>query len=194
MTDILLTLSTIITVGAIIPYVSDILKSKTKPNVVSWFTWTLLFVLSSAAAFVAHQYPSAILSGSAALECLIVVILGLWAGEYKYSWFDGICQLGTGIGFGAWLIFNSPLIAILMSIFIDLVGSLPTIRHGWLAPYEETWITFALSGFGALLALAAVRQVSFIAVVMPIWLVLINIILTSTILISRKFQSEPELA
>jgi hypothetical protein len=183
--------SSVVTLSATVPYILDILKKKTKPRVVSWFTWFLLTGISAAASFSAHQYPAAILSTTASIECLAIVFLGLKYGNKDFTKFDISCQIAAVVGLFLWWIFNSPAIAIIAAIVIDLVASLPTLKHAWERPQEETWITFALSGLGAALTLGAVSHFMVTSAASPIYLVLINGLMTSVILF-RKNQLKPE--
>jgi hypothetical protein len=178
-------ISSLLTVCATAPYIFDILKKKTKPRIVSWFTWSLLTGISSAASFSAHQYPAAILSMCASLECLIVVVLGLKYGDREFVLFDIICQIAALLGLILWWLFNSPAIAIIAAIMIDFVASLPTIKHSWENPHEETWLTFALSGLGAAFTLAAVTDYKITSAANPFYLVLINLLIT-VVLVWRK--------
>lgn len=38
-----------------VPYIIDIIRRRTKPNIVSWFTWTLLTGIALAASIAAHE-------------------------------------------------------------------------------------------------------------------------------------------
>ncbi|HSX45215.1 MAG TPA: hypothetical protein VLF39_03890 [Candidatus Saccharimonadales bacterium] len=186
MRQILIILSSIITISATLPYIVDILKRKTKPRVVSWFTWALLGGISAAASLSDHQYAAGILSLSASVECLAVVILGLKYGNKEFALFDIACQFGAIVGLILWFIFNSPAIAVLASITIDLIGSMPTLKHAWQRPYEETWITFALSGLGAVFASFAATSTRITAIASPLYLIVINLIFTVVLLSRHK--------
>src|SRR5690349_21636516 len=128
-----------------IPYVIDIVKKRTRPNIVSWSTWSVLITIGAFAALDAHQTRTAIITFGDAIQCALVVLLALRYGYAKFSVFDGICQLGAILGFVMLFVFHNPTTAIMVTIGIDLVASLPTYRHSWLLPGEETWQTFALS-------------------------------------------------
>lgn len=186
MNHILIALSSIITISATIPYIVDILNKKTKPRIVSWFTWTLLTGISAAASLSDKQYAAGILSLSASVECLTVVILGLKYGDKEFTAFDISCQIGAIVGLMLWFIFNSPAIAVIAGITIDLIGSLPTLKHAWEKPAEETWITFALSGLGATFAAFAATSTRITAIANPIYIVAINFTFTTVLLVRHK--------
>src|SRR5579863_3642720 len=96
--NILIALSSVITILATVPYIFDVLKKKTKPRVVSWFTWTLLTGISAAASLSDHQYAAGILSLSASIECMAVVLLGFKYGYKEFAAFDVYCQISAIIG------------------------------------------------------------------------------------------------
>lgn len=184
MKTIFLILATMITVGSVIPYARDILRGSTKPNIVSWITWTLLTAIATAAEVTAHQYVTAIFTSAAALETGLVVVLGLRYGYVKYTRFDAVCQASAVIGIFLWQFFDSPAIGVLASVTIDLIGALPTLRHSWQKPGEETWSTYALAGLGAAFAIAALSEYNWVSLPYAVYLITINL-LTAIIIINR---------
>jgi hypothetical protein len=178
----LLVASVVITLLASATYVRDILKGTTKPNLVSWLTWTLLTGVATIAEFAAGEWVTGIFTLSAVIETAVIVVLGLKYGYAKYSPFDIFCQIGALVGFILWWLFNSPTVAIVSAVFIDLIGALPTIRHSWIAPYEETWAEYALASVGGILAIGALSFYNLAALAYPIYIVIINIVFTTVIL------------
>ncbi len=133
-----LIIASLITLSTVIPYIRDILKGKTKPNITSWITWSLITGIATIAEFAGHEYITAIFTGSVFLETSAIVILGLKYGYAKYSLFDVFCQIGALSGFLFWYLFNSPAAAVIASVLIDAFATIPTIRHSWINPKEET--------------------------------------------------------
>ena len=131
-----LIISTAVVLASVVPYLLDILRHKTKPNIVSWLTWTMLTGIATAAEIGAGEYVTAIFTGASTIETGLVVLLGLRYGFVKYARFDIVCQLAAIGGIILWQIFNSPEIALLATVAIDFVGALPTLRHGWQKPGE----------------------------------------------------------
>src|SRR5487761_1268878 len=170
MRTVFIAISSILTVASTVPYLIDIAKGKTKPRIVSWFTWSVLTAIASAASFADHQYASAILTLCATIETGAIVALGLVL----------------------WLIFNSPAIAVAASVAVDLVGALPTIRHTWQKPYEETLLAFLLASVGGLCTVLAAQDYRITAVAYPIYIVLCNTLLTSIILARHKYAQPGE--
>lgn len=182
MKDIFLVLAGLVTVGSIIPYAIDILKGTTKPNIVSWITWTLLTGIATIAEIAGHEYKTAIFTGTAVLETAIIVILGLKYGYVKWTRFDYTCQIGAFVGLGLWWLFDTPAIAVIAAVSIDFIGALPTVRHSWLKPGEETWSTYALAGLGGLLAIFALTAYNWTSLSYTIYIVIINIVFSSILI------------
>jgi hypothetical protein len=181
-----LILAALITVIAVIPYARDILKGTTKPNIVSWITWTLLTGIATAAEIAAHEYVAAIFTSAAVLETGLIVVLGLKHGYVKYTSFDIVCQIGAIVGIILWQLFDSPAIGVMASVTIDFIGALPTLRHSWLRPGEETWSTYALSGIGGVLAILALDTYNWVSLPYAVYIVLANAVLALIIVNRRK--------
>ncbi len=179
-------IAAILAVFAIVPYLIDVVSSRTKPNVVSWFTWTLLLIIATAAAFAAHQPRTALLTLGDTIGTGMTLIFGIKYGVAKFSWFDGFCQIAALIGLALWLIFNSPVVAIIAVIIIDLFASIPTLKHSWQSPEEETWQTFAILIVAAALTLASLANFSIASLSFPIYLLLANSTVVATVIYRRN--------
>ena len=172
MRNILSLLGALLAIGSVVPYLIDIIKRKTRPNIVSWITWTILTAIATAAAFAAHEPRSAILTLATSLGTLSVVLLGLKYGIAKFTLFDGICQTAAIIGLILWFVFNSPLIALVASLGVDFIGLLPTLRHSWLKPGEETWQAFGIAFFASAFTIASIKTFTVTGLLFPVYLTL----------------------
>ncbi|GAC1390967.1 MAG: hypothetical protein NVSMB46_01910 [Candidatus Saccharimonadales bacterium] len=170
-----------------IPYIRDILSGSTKPNIVTWITWTLLNSVATYAEFSAHEYRTAIFTFSAVIGTFTVVLIGFKYGHTKYTWFDVICQISALLGFLLWFLLNSPAAAVIAAVIIDFIGSIPTLRHSWKQPYEETMSTYAIAGIGGVLALLTFSSYTVTSLSYPIYIVIINIIFSLIIIYRSRF-------
>ncbi|HSX35780.1 MAG TPA: hypothetical protein VLH84_02490 [Patescibacteria group bacterium] len=173
-----------------IPYVIDTIKGKTRPNVVSWLTWTILITIGAFAALAAHETKTAIITSGDAIQAGIILLLGLKYGYAKFSLFDGVCLIGAILGLVLWRIFDSPTTAIIATIVIDLIAALPTYRHSWLKPDEETWQTYSVSSLGAAVGLASLTSFSVDSLAYPVYLFLLGVTLAATIIFRRKKKGQ----
>lgn len=168
-----------------LPYVLAVVRRQTKPRIVSWFTWTLLLFISIAATAADHDWSAAALLLGDAVGTSAIVIAGLKYGDRHFERLDVVCQAAALVGIGLWFIFNSPLIAVVASVTIDFVGAVPSVKHCWQRPHEETALTFAMGSIGSLATLAALTPFRPTAVVYPMYLVIING-LFATIVVARR--------
>ncbi|HXY18023.1 MAG TPA: hypothetical protein VEH48_01210 [Candidatus Nitrosopolaris sp.] len=182
MKTVFIIVSSLLTVVCTLPYILDVIKRKTKPREVTWLNWSLLAALAASASLSDHQYAAAALSFCGTIETLAVFVLGWRYGDKSIARFDIACQTAAIIGLALWFIFNSPAIAVLASITIDFIATLPTIRHSWQKPTEETWITFFLAGIAAGFTVAAAKEARITSLANPIYLVAINLLLAGIII------------
>ncbi|MDB5163177.1 MAG: hypothetical protein JWO54_726 [Candidatus Saccharibacteria bacterium] len=182
---LLIVASSILTVVAVVPYLIAVVRRKTKPRIVSWFIWSLLTGISAVASYSDQQYPSGILLTVAALGTLSVVVLGWRFGDKEIGRLDLVCLIGALVGVLLWQVFDSPALAILAAVTIDIIGGIPTWFHIWRKPHEETAITFALSFLGAFCTLLASQDWKVTAIAYPLYLVLTNLFMASLIYIGQ---------
>jgi hypothetical protein len=93
---------------------------------------------------------------------------------------------GAILGLLLWAIFNSPTIAILAVIAVDMVGTAPTLHHAWLEPGEETWQTFAIISFATILTLMSLNKFSVASLSYPLYLLLANGLVALTVVHRRQ--------
>ena len=187
MQNLLIFAGSSLTVIGTFPYLINVVKRKTKPRIVSWFTWTLLTAIASAASFAEGDVPSGVLTLVSCLITLSVVILGFKYGDRKFEMFDIVAQVSALAGLSLWFYFNNPLIALVASVTIDLIGGLPTLKHSWQKPNEETASAFGFGAVGAFLVLLSVGEITFSGLLFPVYLTVMNTIFFVVIVSRRKF-------
>lgn len=191
MKDILAFVAACIMLFCTVPYIVDIVKGKTKPNIVTWLTWSILIGIGAAALFAAHQTNAALLLVGDFTATFAVVIFGLWHGTAALDKIDTFCQIGAVVGLILWFVFDSPLIAIAATITIDFIGTVPTLRHSWNFPDEETPVTFLLGVVATILTLLSLKSYSFSAWIYPAYLLFSNALLFITISHGKAKQLPP---
>lgn len=186
MRNIFAWLAPVLALLSVVPYIIDIVKKRTKPNIVSWATWMLLTGIATAAAFAADEPKTALLTLGSTICTAAVVVLGIKYGIAKFTKLDIFCQVGAIAGLSLWLIFNSPLIAIVASVTIDFIAAIPTLYHSWQKPAEETWQTFVMGAAAALLTVASLTSYSYESLLYPFYLVLANGLIALVVVYRRK--------
>jgi hypothetical protein len=129
----------------------------------------------------AFVMPVAYTVGSA-----IVASLSLKYGTGAWTRFDRICLIGAGIGLLMWVMFDSPMSALLINLFMNLLGTLPTIRKVYFQPETESRLAWILFSLGNLLNLLAVEDWVFSMAVYPVSMVIIVGVVTVLVLIPNR--------
>jgi hypothetical protein len=186
MKDLLALTAGLLAIASAVPYFIDVIRKRTKPNIVSWMTWTLLTGIATAAALAAHEPRTALLTGGTTVATLAIVIAGLRYGIAKFSLFDGLCQSGAILGLLLWLVFDSPTIAIVIPVVIDFAALLPTLKHSWEHPGEETWQAFFIGGIAAALTVLSLSHYELDALLFPLYLFVADFLLAGIIMYRRK--------
>jgi hypothetical protein len=147
---ILIILATVISIAGYLPYIADIIKGKSKPHRVTWLIWSILGTVLCFTSFELSDYdwmmicvPLVYMVGPT-----IVAILSFWYGEGGTSRLDIICFIFAFVGLALWLFLDLVVVALWISILIDGVGALPTIRKSFINPKSESmigWTAFSLA-------------------------------------------------
>lgn len=146
----------IISFLAFVPYILSSLRGKNKPNRATWIIWAILGVILLGSYKQAGATHALWLSVANVLAFGAVVIISIRHGEGGWSLLDLSCLAAAGLGLFLWWYFSSPLPALYLSVVIDFIGAIPTLKKSYLKPHEENriaWILFWIANTINLLAL-----------------------------------------
>lgn len=188
LTPTLITISSILTVVSVFPYLINVIKRKTKPRVVTWFTWGLLTGISCVAAIVEGQWATAIMLGFSAISSFAIMVLGWKFSDKKFEKLDIFCLAAALVGIALWRLLDSPSVAVLVMIATDLIGGIPTTIHAWKKPFQETWQTFFMGLIGAICTLIALKNWQITSFAFPLFIALNSLNVTLIILLRRRHQ------
>jgi|GEM_PF-351836 len=190
---LLIVISNVLTLAAALPYLRETIAGKARPRLASWFIWASLTGIGSAAAFAQHQIPAAIYGLLCSIECLAIVVLGFRHGERKLERLELICLIGAFAGLVVLVLLRSSNLAIIITIATDFVGGVPTIKHAWIRPAEETTLTYILNALGSGVTLMIANFHVFSAVGYPLYLFLFDATIAGAILTSpHRLKSQSE--
>jgi hypothetical protein len=171
-----------------IPYIRDSLIGKTKPHVISWFTWALVSYLAFAIQFFNEGGVGSFVNLFMGVVCSVLFIIGLRYGTKNITKIDWIAFILALIAILLWLVVKQPLLSIILVVFIDLMSFLPTLMKGWRDPKSETPITFAFSGIKNGLSIYALESFSLINVMYPAYSLLANLFFVLVLYIRRRIS------
>ena len=174
--ELFVTVGAIVSAMSAVPYIRGVYRGSVRPKLVSWFTWCVLAVLLTGAAFTSGQVMSAIMSSVTVGATALVLLFGLKQGNKSLDKLDIVSLVGAVLGIGAWVMLDNPALAIFVAVTVDIIAFIPTIVHGWVAPEEESMISYGLSSAGSGLGLlaAALSGAALAGVVYPLYATVFN--------------------
>jgi len=170
----LMVLGTLLVLISAYPYLLDVVRGRTRPRLFSWVTWTLLGAIATVAAYSEGEYPSATLTAAATLETGAIAVVGWRCGNRVFERLDAVCLGGVVLGLLLWNRYESPLLGLSVALAIDLLAAVPTVRHAWCRPHEETTLAYLLCTAAAACSLAAMPRLTLMGSLYPLYLLVIN--------------------
>lgn len=149
-------LAIIIGEAAFIPYIVDVWKKKTKPNLFTWLIWAITQGTATAGLIFGGGGIGSIPMILSVGSTLLVIALSIRSGSKNIHKSDVFIFLVALSAIFVWWQLDNPLIAVLMVSGIDGIGYIPTFRKSYRKPWTETagsWTAFAVADAFAILAL-----------------------------------------
>lgn len=143
----------------VVRYVIGILKHGTKPRMASWVAWGTGNLVFTIAAFAEHSYVGAAINAVATLANLIVIGASIYKKvEGRPSdIIDWTCLVSSVICVGAIIVApGDMLFGAIFGMLANAAATIPTVRHAWTKPNEETWQLFAANGTAGALSLISI--------------------------------------
>ena len=159
---------------AFVFYYISILKHKTTPNRATWFILTIVGVLITASYYQGGARETIWVPLSYILGPLIAFLLSVKYGEGGWTKFDKFCLVGSGISIIFWWLSGFALFTLLVNIFIDFLGLLPTVKKSYFRPRSEELFPWILTGVSSLLNVLAIKVWEFDIWVYPLYMLLVN--------------------
>ncbi len=181
----LVLVSVAISMSGAFAYIRDMIRGKSKPNLVTWGLWAFAPMVATGAALSAHADPwSTVRIFTSGFGPLLITFVALFSSQsyWKLSKFDYACGLLSLIALGAWLVADSPVLAILLSAIADLFATLPTVIKAWKYPGTETFYTYFVGLFTASLVIPAIPIWNIENAAFQIYLLLANTALCCVVL------------
>lgn len=173
-------LSGILASTAVIPYIWDTLKGSTRPNRATWLIWTLLLIVALFSQIDSGGKSSVLLTVGDLIGSGLTLALAFYKGTNYWHWIDKLALVGAALGFISLFVFHEPLLALLILIFIDICGLVPTLRKVFVEPDSETMVTWLMIGVGGIFASFAVGEWNLILLIYPVYLMVANLAVALT--------------
>lgn len=174
-------------IGAYMPYISSIIKGRTRPNRASWLIWAVLGIIICASYWsvgARNTFWFTLPTGM-----IITALLSIKYGVGGWTTFDRMCLLGAGIGLLLWWLSGIPFTALIIGILIDIIGYLPTMRKIWHDQESEDRLAWVMFFSASVLNVLALEIWTFEIAILPAYVVIFNgIVLALLFFPHRKKQ------
>lgn len=168
----------IIAFFAYILYIVSIIKGESKPNRTTWFIWTFMGLVLALSYYFSGAKNTIWVPFVEFVGPLLIAILSIKYGEGGLTdKTDLVCLAGVFISLLLWIIFDSPIVALVINLIIDAFALIPTIKKSYLRPQgEDFWAWFG-TGAADTINLFAIERFTFGVVVYPVYMLISDIII-----------------
>lgn len=174
-------------IASVVPYLRDMLKGTTRPNVISWSLWFFIQAIFVAAQWSSGASYSIVLPMVGVLAVGTVVILGLFGYGYKkYGFIDVVCLVLVIGAIGLWKLTNDPSIALWLSIAADFIAAIPTCIKSYKDPESETFNAYLIAIFASVATIFSTTLYDFPNLAWPVYIILANSLILTLILLGRR--------
>jgi len=178
-------LAALLSIFAVLPYIRDILKGKTKPERASWFIWTVLGSIAFFSQLAKGATNSLWVVGVGTFCVLIVSILSIKFGTGGFARRDKISLIIAAIGLLLWFFTKEAAIALYITILVGSTGSFLTVVKSYEDPESETISTWIIAFISGIFAALSVGEWSFILLIYPLYIFLANLSVVVAILLGK---------
>ena len=168
-------------------YLRDILRWRSIPHPISYGIWFILISFNTYVLFLEREYYSFASWVFNSLTCLMFAGFGLYHyTKIERNWIDTICLILSICLIMYWLWSRNTTYSVMLTVIIDAIASLPTLKKSWLQPWTETLSLYFSSCIIASLTLLSLTMFTFETSIFWIYLILINLSII-IIGISRRY-------
>jgi len=169
-----------------IPYIRDTLRRKTKPQRSCWLIWLVLGGIAFSSQLSEGASNSLWLPGVQTLAVAIVFGLSIPFGVGGLEKRDIVSLLVAVGGLVLWAITKEAVLALLITIGVDLAGGWLSVVKSYEDPESETLVTWILDGVAGLVAMLAVGSWEWTLLIYPFYIFAINMAVVLAIFFGKR--------
>lgn len=186
MNEMFALLSTVLLVVGYASYFKTLFSGKTVPHFFTWFVWAVLTGIAFVAQWSDGGGVGSLVMFFTLLVTVYVAIYAFFKGEKDYTRGDWLSLCAAFIGITIWLHTNDALWAVIIITIVDAVSFYPTFRKSYHKPYSENAFTFFTQGMKFIFMIIALENYTWVTVLYPTSLVLINLLFVALLLVRRR--------
>jgi len=164
-------------------YIKDMISGGTKPNLVTWFFWSLAPFIGVFFQLKAGAGLSILPIFMAGFTSLVVIIVSVFKknGYWKINTFDVVCGIISLLALILYVFTHNLSISILFAIISDALAYIPTIRKSWSFPETETGLMYTTGIVSNLIGLLTIKMWTFPIYSFGVYIILFNAIVVFSI-------------
>lgn len=167
-------------------YFRGIVKGETKPHFFTWIVWSIVMWITFAIQLENGAGVGSWGLGVAASASSIVACVAFLQKQIIYTRLDWISLFFAGISLVLWLIYDQPLLSLLLLIAIDFFAYIPTFRKAYSLPYSEPALAFCFASCKYIPTLFALESFNLLTALYPATLVFFNAVIVVFLLWRRS--------
>jgi len=157
-----------------VPYITEVVQRKIKPQRIAWATTALLSSIVFANQSINGGGWSAYLFGSTALMSALIFMLSIQNGVGKANRDDKIFMVCTVLLFLFWIIRHETHATTVLALIIEALAFAPMIRKTVLKPKSEAYPQWVLGALAGLFCLLALPKTDTILLLYPLYTIVMN--------------------
>jgi hypothetical protein len=184
-------LSFLISIPGCYFYIKGILIGKIRPNLVTWFFWTLAPLVGVYLQLKAGAGLSILPVFLAGFFPLIIFLVALAKKNnyWKVTVFDILCGVFSLIALILWILTHKTSISLLFAILSDGLAAIPTLIKSWKFPETESAIGYTPGVINNILGLLIIKDWRFSIYSFSIYFIVLNTTLIIFILRKKFFRT-----
>lgn len=172
----------------IFPYFRDTLSWKTLPHPFSYFVWCILTGFNTYVLFIQSEYIALFPAILNTISCIIFTYYGVKSyKKIQINTYDYIFLIGALGMFPFYFYTKDILLTVILSVVIDFLGYLPTLKKGWILPWAETLFTFFIIGIAQLLILFTQTDITLESSLFWVYAFVVNMFFVSIVCFRRWY-------
>ncbi len=187
-------LAGVLQLAAFPPYLQDILKGNTRPNIVSWGLWTLIqgigiwVMVASPDGF---SWPLVLLCATTFNTSAVVLLCLFGYGSKEFGKIERACLILALIAIGLWISIKNSALTLTFAILADLVAATPTLVKTWKDPHSEAVAPWVMISVAAALGALSTTIVDVENLALPIYLAAVNGLIAMIAFVGQRRTLKP---
>ena len=162
----------LLNMAAFFYYGKSALAGPTKPNPATWIIWTVVSVILGSSYFALGAWYTMGVPIAYVICPTVIMIIALAYQRPNFTKLDLFCLAAAGISVLLWWWFRSATVAFFITLTIDFLGVIPTIRHCLDHPEEEDKTAWTLFAVGNAANILAVESLDAMNLIYPVYMFL----------------------